>query len=56
MIAQILSTFNVMASQLSAALPNIGNHVVINQKLSAFGMHFPFQRFVTNGLLLVKSL
>ncbi|KAG7644767.1 CCR4-Not complex Not1 subunit [Arabidopsis thaliana x Arabidopsis arenosa] len=33
-------------SQLSAALPNIGNHVVINQKLSAFGMHFPFQRVV----------
>ncbi|XP_019094979.1 PREDICTED: CCR4-NOT transcription complex subunit 1-like isoform X2 [Camelina sativa] len=33
-------------SQLSAALPNIGNHVVINQKLSGFGMHFPFQRVV----------
>uniref|UniRef100_A0A1J3EG21 CCR4-NOT transcription complex subunit 1 n=1 Tax=Noccaea caerulescens TaxID=107243 RepID=A0A1J3EG21_NOCCA len=33
-------------SQLSVALPNIGNHVVINQKLSAFGMHFPFQRVV----------
>ncbi|ESQ36840.1 hypothetical protein EUTSA_v10006521mg [Eutrema salsugineum] len=33
-------------SQLSAALPNIGNLVVINQKLSAFGMHFPFQRVV----------
>ncbi|KAF8103354.1 hypothetical protein N665_0188s0292 [Sinapis alba] len=27
-------------SQLSASLPNIGNHVVINQKLSGFGMHF----------------
>ncbi|KAL0866576.1 hypothetical protein Bca101_045694 [Brassica carinata] len=33
-------------SQLSAALPNIGNHVVINQKLSGFAMHFPFQRVV----------
>ena len=35
------------------ALPNIGNHVVINQKLSGFGTHFPFPRFVTNGLPLV---
>ena len=34
--------------QLSAALPNIGDHVVINQKLSGFATHFPFQRFVTN--------
>ena len=34
--------------QLSAALPNIENHVVINQKLSGFATHFPFQRFVTN--------
>ncbi|CAN8310796.1 unnamed protein product [Cochlearia groenlandica] len=33
-------------SQLSAALPNIGNHVVINQKLSGFGMHYPIQRVV----------
>lgn len=33
-------------SQLSPALPNIGNHVVINQKLSGFSMHFPFQRVV----------
>ncbi|KAF2546740.1 hypothetical protein F2Q70_00019094 [Brassica cretica] len=33
-------------SQLSAALPNIGNHVVINQKLSGFAMHFPFHRVV----------
>ncbi|KAF8111472.1 hypothetical protein N665_0074s0008 [Sinapis alba] len=33
-------------SQLSAALPNIGHHVVINQKLSGFGMHFPFPRVV----------
>ncbi|XP_013723794.2 CCR4-NOT transcription complex subunit 1-like isoform X2 [Brassica napus] len=31
-------------SQLSAALPNIGDHVVINQKLSGFATHFPFQR------------
>ncbi|CAN6968954.1 unnamed protein product [Brassica oleracea var. botrytis] len=30
--------------QLSAALPNIGDHVVINQKLSGFATHFPFQR------------
>ncbi|WZZ84220.1 hypothetical protein YC2023_104792 [Brassica napus] len=28
------------------ALPNIGNHVVINQKLSGFGTHFPFPRVV----------
>ncbi|XP_019098237.1 PREDICTED: CCR4-NOT transcription complex subunit 1-like isoform X9 [Camelina sativa] len=35
-----------ISQQLSAALPNIGNHVVINQKLSGFGMHFPFQRVV----------
>ncbi|CAH2039394.1 unnamed protein product [Thlaspi arvense] len=35
-----------ISQQLSAALPNIGNHVVINQKLSAFGIHFPFQRVV----------
>ncbi|KAJ0235619.1 Transcription regulator [Hirschfeldia incana] len=33
-------------SQLSAGLPNIGNLVVINQKLSGFGMHFPFKRVV----------
>ncbi|KFK42579.1 hypothetical protein AALP_AA1G013800 [Arabis alpina] len=33
-------------SQLSAALPNIGNHVVINQKLSGFNGHFAFQRVV----------
>ncbi|KAF3523583.1 hypothetical protein F2Q69_00048859 [Brassica cretica] len=33
-------------SQLSAALPNIGNLVVINQKLSGFSKHFPFQRVV----------
>ncbi|XP_033138413.1 CCR4-NOT transcription complex subunit 1 isoform X2 [Brassica rapa] len=33
-------------SQLSAALPNIGNHVVINQKLSGFALHFPFHRVV----------
>ncbi|KAJ0255219.1 CCR4-NOT transcription complex subunit 1 [Hirschfeldia incana] len=33
-------------SQLSKDLPNIGNHVVINQKLSGFGMHFPFERVV----------
>ncbi|CAN7061516.1 unnamed protein product [Brassica rapa subsp. trilocularis] len=33
--------------QLSAALPNIENHVVINQKLSGFATHFPFQRVVT---------
>ncbi|KAJ4903430.1 transcription regulator [Raphanus sativus] len=33
-------------SQLSGALPNIGNHVVINQKLSGFATHFPFERVV----------
>ncbi|CAF2287961.1 unnamed protein product [Brassica rapa subsp. narinosa] len=33
--------------QLSAALPNIENHVVINQKLSGFATHFPFQRVVS---------
>nr|VDD41256.1 unnamed protein product [Brassica oleracea] len=35
-----------ISQQLSAALPNIGNHVVINQKLSGFAMHFPFHRVV----------
>ncbi|CAN7138525.1 unnamed protein product [Brassica rapa subsp. narinosa] len=35
-----------ISQQLSAALPNIGNHVVINQKLSGFALHFPFHRVV----------
>ncbi|KAL0662601.1 hypothetical protein Bca4012_099438 [Brassica carinata] len=35
-----------VSQQLSAALPNIGNLVVINQKLSGFSKHFPFQRVV----------
>ncbi|XP_019058124.1 PREDICTED: CCR4-NOT transcription complex subunit 1 isoform X2 [Tarenaya hassleriana] len=38
------SAFSI--NQLSAAIPNIGNHVIINQKLSAYGLHFPFQRAV----------
>ncbi|XP_022553233.2 CCR4-NOT transcription complex subunit 1 isoform X1 [Brassica napus] len=40
------STPPFSVSQLSAALPNIGNLVVINQKLSGFSKHFPFQRVV----------
>ncbi|CAN6843012.1 unnamed protein product [Brassica oleracea] len=39
-----LSPFFSISQQLSAALPNIGDHVVINQKLSGFATHFPFQR------------
>ncbi|XP_019056501.1 PREDICTED: CCR4-NOT transcription complex subunit 1-like [Tarenaya hassleriana] len=39
------SAFSI-SQQLSAAIPNIGNHVVINQKLSTYGLHFPFQRVV----------
>ncbi|XP_044493750.1 CCR4-NOT transcription complex subunit 1-like [Mangifera indica] len=33
-------------SQLSTAIPNIGTHVIINQKLSTSGLHLPFQRVV----------
>ncbi|XP_007052185.2 PREDICTED: CCR4-NOT transcription complex subunit 1 [Theobroma cacao] len=38
------SPFSV--NQLSAAIPNIGTHVIINQKLSALGLHLHFQRVV----------
>ncbi|GAV69286.1 Not1 domain-containing protein/DUF3819 domain-containing protein [Cephalotus follicularis] len=33
-------------SQLPTPIPNIGNHVIINQKLSALGLHLHFQRVV----------
>ncbi|OMP00668.1 hypothetical protein COLO4_12469 [Corchorus olitorius] len=33
-------------SQLSTPIPNIGTHVIINQKLSALGLHLHFQRVV----------
>ncbi|KAG2672226.1 hypothetical protein I3843_13G029000 [Carya illinoinensis] len=33
-------------SQLPAPIPNIGTHVIINQKLSALGLHLHFQRVV----------
>uniref|UniRef100_A0A2N9FJB6 CCR4-NOT transcription complex subunit 1-like n=1 Tax=Fagus sylvatica TaxID=28930 RepID=A0A2N9FJB6_FAGSY len=33
-------------SQLPAPIPNIGTHVIINQKLSALGLHIHFQRAV----------
>ncbi|XP_040995071.1 CCR4-NOT transcription complex subunit 1-like isoform X1 [Juglans microcarpa x Juglans regia] len=33
-------------SQLPAPIPNIGTHVIINQKLSALGLHLHFQRAV----------
>ncbi|XP_039063628.1 CCR4-NOT transcription complex subunit 1-like isoform X2 [Hibiscus syriacus] len=38
------SPFSV--SQLSASIPNIGTHIIINQKLSSLGLHLPFQRVV----------
>lgn len=38
------SPFSV--NQLPAAIPNIGTHVIINQKLSALGLHMHFQRVV----------
>ncbi|XVF33558.1 hypothetical protein REPUB_Repub17cG0178700 [Reevesia pubescens] len=38
------SPFSV--SQLSTAIPNIGTHVIINQKLSSLGLHLHFQRVV----------
>ncbi|PPD83203.1 hypothetical protein GOBAR_DD19873 [Gossypium barbadense] len=38
------SPFSV--SQLSTPIPNIGTHVIINQKLSALGLHLHFQRVV----------
>ncbi|KAE8699711.1 transcription factor UNE10-like [Hibiscus syriacus] len=31
---------------LSASIPNIGTHIIINQKLSSLGLHLPFQRVV----------
>ncbi|KAG2308921.1 hypothetical protein Bca52824_028669 [Brassica carinata] len=43
-----------MVKQLSAALRNIGNHVVINQELSGFATHFPFQRVVP--LAIVRAI
>ncbi|KAB1225230.1 CCR4-NOT transcription complex subunit 1 [Morella rubra] len=33
-------------NQLPAPIPNIGTHVVINQKLTALGLHLHFQRVV----------
>ncbi|XP_059434806.1 uncharacterized protein LOC132167794 isoform X1 [Corylus avellana] len=33
-------------TQLPAPIPNIGTHVIINQKLSALGLHLHFQRVV----------
>ncbi|KAL1213558.1 hypothetical protein V5N11_000630 [Cardamine amara subsp. amara] len=41
-------------SQLSGALPNIGNHVIINQKLHAFNMQLLFQRVVS--LAMVRAI
>ncbi|XP_015889443.2 uncharacterized protein LOC107424219 isoform X1 [Ziziphus jujuba] len=38
------SPFSV--SQLPTPIPNIGTHVIINQKLSALGLHLHFQRVV----------
>ncbi|XVE76912.1 hypothetical protein DITRI_Ditri13aG0018400 [Diplodiscus trichospermus] len=38
------SPFSV--NQLSTPIPNIGTHVIINQKLSALGLHLHFQRVV----------
>ncbi|KAK9910902.1 hypothetical protein M0R45_034838 [Rubus argutus] len=38
------SPFSV--SQHPTAIPNIGTHVIINQKLSALGLHLHFQRVV----------
>ncbi|KAF4401859.1 hypothetical protein G4B88_013146 [Cannabis sativa] len=38
------SPFSV--SQLPTPVPNIGTHVIINQKLSALGLHMHFQRVV----------
>ncbi|KHG29327.1 CCR4-NOT transcription complex subunit 1 [Gossypium arboreum] len=38
------SPFSV--SQLSTSIPNIGTHVIINQKLSSLGLHMHFQRVV----------
>ncbi|KAL9348540.1 hypothetical protein Peur_059906 [Populus x canadensis] len=38
------STFS--ASQLPTAIPNIGTHVIINQKLNSWGLHVHFQRLV----------
>ncbi|XP_022732983.1 CCR4-NOT transcription complex subunit 1-like isoform X3 [Durio zibethinus] len=38
------SPFSV--SQLSTPIPNIGTHVIINQKLSALGLHLHFRRVV----------
>ncbi|KAJ4727200.1 putative Ccr4-not transcription complex [Melia azedarach] len=41
---QSQSPFSV--SQLSTPIPNIGTHVIINQKLTALGLHLHFQRVV----------
>ncbi|KAH9788463.1 transcription regulator [Citrus sinensis] len=42
--SQSQSPFSV--SQLSTPIPNIGTHVIINQKLTALGLHLHFQRVV----------
>ncbi|KAF3440045.1 hypothetical protein FNV43_RR18323 [Rhamnella rubrinervis] len=34
-------------SQLPTPIPNMSSHVIINPKLSALGLHLPFQRAVT---------
>ncbi|KAJ4827650.1 hypothetical protein Tsubulata_008272 [Turnera subulata] len=38
------SPFSV--GQVPTAMPNIGTHVIINQKLNSWGLHLPFQRVV----------
>ncbi|GMI98283.1 hypothetical protein like AT1G02080 [Hibiscus trionum] len=34
------------ASQMSPSIPNIGTHIIINQKLTSLGLHMHFQRIV----------
>uniref|UniRef100_A0A2K1XR30 CCR4-Not complex component Not1 C-terminal domain-containing protein n=1 Tax=Populus trichocarpa TaxID=3694 RepID=A0A2K1XR30_POPTR len=40
------STFFLCCWQLPTAIPNIGTHVIINQKLNSWGLHVHFQRLV----------
>jgi len=38
--------------QVPTQIPNIGTHVIINQKLSGFGLQMHFQRYVAITMLL----
>ena len=51
-----LDYWSLPSLQLSTPIPNIGTHVIINQKLSALGLHLHFQRFDAIVILIVSCL